>query len=70
MYVWGVNSTMTKHWDYFFWKDTSERVTRRCEDTVDKKQKNPYVLKHFFWRELSNQKMSPKDPDKLSLTRY
>ena len=28
MYVWGVNS-MTKHSDYFVWKDTSERVARR-----------------------------------------
>jgi len=28
---------MTKHSDYFVWKDTSERVARRCGDTGDKK---------------------------------
>ena len=26
--------------DYFVWKDTSERVARRCDDTVDKKRVN------------------------------
>ena len=25
---------MTKHSDYFVWKDTSERVARRCDYTV------------------------------------
>jgi len=33
MFVWDVNSTVTKHSDYFVWKDTSERVARRCDDT-------------------------------------
>jgi len=60
MYVWGVNSTVTKHWDYFVWKDTSERVTRRCDGTVDKKRVNSCVLKYLFWRELSNQKNRQK----------
>ena len=32
IYVWGVNSTVTKHSDYFVWKDTSECVARRCDD--------------------------------------
>jgi len=39
---------MTKHWDYFVWKDTSERVARRCDYTVDKKRVNSCVLKHLF----------------------
>jgi len=72
MYVWGVNSTVTKHSDHFVWKDTSERVARRYDDTVDKKQVNYYVLKYLFlsWRELSNRKNRPNTPEMLSLTRY
>jgi len=53
MYVWGFNSTVTKHSDYFVWKDMSERVARRCDETFDKKLVNSCVLKHIFWRELS-----------------
>jgi len=34
VYVRGVNSTVTKHSDYFVWKDTSERVTWSCDDTI------------------------------------
>ena len=72
MYVWGVNSTVTQHSDYFVWKDTSERVVRRCasDDTVDKKLVNSSGLKHPFWRELNNQKKRPKTPEMLSPTRY
>jgi len=33
VYVWDVNSTVTKYSDYFVWKDMSERVTRRWLDT-------------------------------------
>jgi len=40
---------MTKHFDYFVWKDTSERVARCCDDTVDKKRVNSCVLKHRFF---------------------
>jgi len=54
MYVWGVNSTVTKHSDYFVWKDTSERVARRCDDCIAKKRVNSCALKHLFWRELNN----------------
>jgi len=39
MYVWSVDSTVTKHSDYFVEKDTSD-MTRRCDDTVDKKRAN------------------------------
>ena len=45
MYVLGVNSTVTKHSDYFVWKDTSQSVARRCDDTVDTKRVNSCVLK-------------------------
>jgi len=61
---------VTKHSDYFVWKDTSERVARRCDDTVDKKQVNYCALKHFYLEELSNQKYRQETPEMLSLTRY
>ena len=70
MYVRGVNSTVTKYSDYFVWKDTSERVARRCDDTVDKKRVNSCVLKHLCWREFSNQKNCHKTPELLSPTGY
>jgi len=60
----------TKHSDYFVWKDTSECVARRCDDTVDKKRVNSCVLKHLFWRELSKEKYRQKPPEMLSPTRY
>ena len=52
---------VTKHSDYFVWKDTLERVARRYDDTVDKKQVNSCVLKHLFCRELSNQTYCQKN---------
>jgi len=60
MHVWGVNSTVTKHSHCFVRKDTSERVTQRCDDDVDKKRVNSCVLKLLLWRELSNQKNRQK----------
>jgi len=39
---------MTKHSDCFVWKDTSERVARRCDYIVDEKRVNSRVLKHLF----------------------
>ena len=60
MYVWGVNSTVTKHSDYVVWKDTSERKARRCDVTVDKKRVNSCVLQHLFCKELSNKKIAKK----------
>jgi len=54
---------MTKHSDYFVWKDTSERVAARCcDDTVDKKQANSCVLKHLFLEGVEQPKISPKPP--------
>jgi len=40
MYVWGFNSTVTEHLNDFVWKDTSERVSPRSDDTFDKKLVN------------------------------
>ena len=45
-----------------------ERVARRCDDTVGKKRLNSCVLKHLFWRELSNQKYRQKNQETLSPT--
>ena len=53
---------MTKHSDYFDSKDTSERVARRCDDTVDQKQVISCVLKHLFFERVEQPKISPKNP--------
>jgi len=39
----------TKHSDYFVWQDTSERVARRCDDTVDQKRVKSCVLYKESW---------------------
>ena len=54
---------MTKHSDYFVWKDTSERVARRCDYTIDKKRVNSCVLKHLFLEGVEQPKISPKKPE-------
>jgi len=53
---------MTKHSDYFVWKDTSGRVARRCDNTVDKKRVNSCVLRHLFLEENEQPKISHKCP--------
>ena len=40
----------------------SERVVRRCDDTVDKKRVNSSVLKHLFLERVEQPKISPKTP--------
>jgi len=42
------------------------------DDTFDKKRVNSCVrvLKHLFWRELSDQKQRQNPPEKLSPMRY
>ena len=40
----------------------SERVVRRCDDTVDKKRVNSSVLKHLFLERFEQPKISPKNP--------
>ena len=55
---------MTKHSDYFVWKNTSERVARRCDYTIDKMRENSCVLKHLFLKGVEQLKMSPEKPKK------
>jgi len=69
------SSGVTKYSDYFVWKDTSERVARRCDDTVDKKRVNSCVLKHLFLEGVELSKISPKTPgnalsDALLMARF
>jgi len=66
MYMWGVNSTLTKQSDYFASNDTSERVLRRCDDTVDKKRVNSCVLKYLFGGSWVTKKIA-KTPRKCCL---
>jgi len=68
MYVWGVNSAVTKHSDYFVWKDRSERVAqaRRYDDTADKKRVNSFLLKLVYFEGVEQPR---KPPEMLSLTR-
>jgi len=53
---------MTKHSDYFVCKDTSERMARRCDYTVDKKRVNSCVLKQLFLEGVEQPKISPTKP--------
>jgi len=69
------SSDVTEHSDYFVWKDTSERVARRCDDTVDKKRVNSCILKHLFLEGFEQPKISPKNPgnalsDALRMSRF
>ena len=52
---------MTKDSDYFVWKDTSERVARRSDYTVDKKRVYSCVLKHLFLEGVEQPKISLKN---------
>jgi len=66
---------MTKLSGYFVWKDTSERMSRRCDYTVDKKRVNSCVLKHIFLEGVEQPKISPKKPgnalsDALLMSRF
>jgi len=51
---------MAKHSDFFVCKDTSERVARRCDYTVDKKRVNSCVLKNMFLEVVEQPKISPQ----------
>ena len=68
MYVWGVNSKVTKQSDHYVWKDTSERVARHCDDIVHKKRENSCVLKHLVGGSWAT-KNNAKNPQKCSLRR-
>ena len=66
---------MTKHSDYFVWKDTSKRVAHRCDYTVDKKRVNSCVLQHLFLEGVEQPKISPNKPgnafsDALLMSRF
>jgi len=66
---------IAKHSDYFIWKDTSERVARRFDYTVDKKRVNYCVLKHLFLEGVKQPKISAKNPrnalsDALLMSRF
>jgi len=58
------DSVVTKHSDYFVWKETSERMARpwRCGDTVDKKRVNSCQLKHLFLDGGEQPRISSKEP--------
>ena len=58
----GVQSKVTKQSDHYVGKDTSERVARRCDATVDKKRVNSSVLKQIFLERVEQPKISPKKP--------
>jgi len=60
IYVWGVNSKVTKQSNHYVWNDTSERVVQRCDDTVDKKRVNSCVLKHLLLETVEQPKILPK----------
>ena len=60
---------MTKHSDYFVWKDTSECVARCCDDTVDKQRVNSCVLKHLVLEGFEQSKYRQRNPEMLSLRR-
>jgi len=61
VYVWGINLTVTKHSDYFVWKDASERVTRRCDDTTWQEASEFLCMKtSLFLSEFRNNKIPKK----------
>jgi len=63
VFVWDVNSTVTKHSDYFVWKDTSEHVARRCDDTSWQETSEFLCIKTPpFLEGVQQQKKSPKNP--------
>jgi len=49
-YVWGVNSTVTKHIDYFVFTNMSEHAVRHCDNLIWQRASSSYprVLKHRF----------------------
>jgi len=71
----GCRLNSDKHSQYFVWQDTSERVARRCHDTVDRKRVNSCVLKHRFFEGVEQSKKYPKKPgnafsDALLMSRF
>jgi len=69
VYVWDVNSKVTKYSDYFVWKDTSERMTRRWDDTSWQKASEFLCIKTPPFSRSSATKKCAKIPRKCSLRR-
>jgi len=70
MYVWDVNSEVSKHSDYFVWKDTSERdsTLRRHQLT-----RSEWILVYYntpFFEDVQQQKIRLKPPEIFPPTRY
>jgi len=61
---------VTKNSDYFVWKETSQRVARLFDDTVDKKRVKSSVLKQLFLEGVEQPKYRQKTLEMLSPTRY
>jgi len=69
--MWDVNWTVTKHSDYFVWKDTSERVTRRWDDTSwQEASKFLCIQMPHFLREFGNKNNRSNPPEMLSSTHF
>ena len=63
VYVWNVNSTVTKYSDYFVWKDTSEGVTRRWDYTSWQEASEFLCIKTPpFFKGVQQQKNPPRNP--------
>ena len=61
---------MTKHSDYFVWKDMSERVTGRLYTTIWQEVSEFLSNKtSLFLREFSNKETCPKSAEMLTQTR-
>ena len=59
VYVWGINSTVTKHLEDFVSNDTSERLTRRCENSSWQNASEFLFIKTpLFLSEVSNKKIN------------
>ena len=68
--VWDVNSTVTKYSGYFFWKNTSKRVTRRSDTSWQEASEFLCIKTPPFLREFSIKKIRQNPPEMLSPTRY
>jgi len=71
VYICDVNSIVTKYSDDFVWKDTSERVIQRLDNTSWQIPSEFLCIKTPpFLREFGNKKIRQNLPEMLSPTRY
>jgi len=66
VYVWDVNLTVTKHSDYFVWKDTSEHDSTLRRHQLTRSERILVFYDTPFFEGVQEQ----KNPEMLSLTRY